>query len=145
MSVTLEYDASDIQAAIALARKLQALSGEEFMEGVGAELESSVRKRLSGGGPAPDESDWEAWSPAYKETRHSGHSLLANEGDLRDSITYLASDSIVEVGSNLPYAATHQFGDDDRNIPERPYLGISPDDEEEIQAIINDYFGGLLR
>ena len=55
------------------------------------------------------------------------------------------SGASVEVGSNLVYAATHQFGDPDRRIPARPYLGLSADDERDIEALKNRVVADLRR
>ena len=37
-----------------------------------------------------------------------------------------------EAGTNLVYAATHQFGDPERIIPARPFLGVSDEDNRFI-------------
>lgn len=55
--------------------------------------------------------------------------ILQRSGRLRDSINYQATDTEVTVGSNLPYAAIHQFGGmagrgRKVKIPARPFLPI---------------------
>jgi phage gpG-like protein len=50
----------------------------------------------------------------------------------------------VEIGSNLIYAATHQMGDEERNIPARAYLGLSDDDESELQEVIDDFISRAM-
>ncbi|HXG47690.1 MAG TPA: phage virion morphogenesis protein, partial [Methylomirabilota bacterium] len=94
---------------------------------------------------APDGTAWPAWSPRYANTRHSGHSLLRAEGGLLDSIQFLVSDDAVEVGSNLVYAATHQFGDAKRKIPPRPYLGLSAQDQADIERLLINTLDGVLQ
>jgi phage gpG-like protein len=42
------------------------------------------------------------------------------------------------------YAATHQFGDEDRNIPSRAFLGISDDDETELIRDIDYYLDSVM-
>jgi len=114
-------------------------------DAIGALLESSVKRRIADEKAAPDGAPWAPWSPAYGETRRAGQSILVGEGDLRDSIQALTSAAEVQVGSNLVYAATHQFGDDERGIPERPYLGLSPEDERGVRDLAADFLrGGLV-
>jgi phage virion morphogenesis protein len=40
------------------------------------------------------------------------------------------------------YAATQQFGADERNIPARPFLGLSAEDEAEVIEIMNQFLTG---
>ncbi len=48
----------------------------------------------------------------------------------------------VEVGSNLEYAAVHQFGY--KNIPARPYLGVSESDGRRVlQRVERAILAGL--
>lgn len=54
---------------------------------------------------------------------------LLDTGRLRNSITYRASGSGVEIGTTVPYAAIHQFGGmagrrRRANIPARPFMPI---------------------
>ena len=42
----------------------------------------------------------------------------------------------VELGTTRPYAATHQYGWPDRHIPRRPFLLITPGDEEKYNNMI---------
>lgn len=44
----------------------------------------------------------------------------------QEGISRLKSDGAkitITIGSRVPYAATHEYGDPGRNIPKRPYLG----------------------
>lgn len=52
----------------------------------------------------------------------------------------VTGNSAVEVGTNLVYAATHQFGDEKRRIPQREFLGLSPDDEQQINRLIDTWW-----
>ena len=53
----------------------------------------------------------------------------------------------VEVGTNVEYAAIHQFGGDEVgiNIPARPYLGLSPDNEADLLSVVEDFIEEALR
>ncbi len=114
---------------------------------IGAEVESQTRRRIEEGGPDPDGTPWEEWSDAYAGTRHAGHSLLVGEGDLLDSIQFITRGAEVEVGTNLIYGAIHQFGGDEvgMNIPARPYLGLSPDNEADLLGVVEDFIEEALR
>jgi phage virion morphogenesis protein len=100
---------------------------------------------------APDGSKWAALSPRYAARKarmrsvvDGGKRILAKRGTLRDTIRYKASRSDVVIGSNEVYAAIHQLGGQagrgrKATIPARPFLGISPQDQEEILRILGDY------
>lgn len=107
----------------------------------------STHERLRETKAAPDGTPWAAWSEDYAQTRHGGHSLLMNEGDLDDSITEFVSGDLAGVGSNLVYAAIQQFGGEavDMDIPARPYLGLTDEDAREIEGAVIDYMGSLVR
>lgn len=85
---------------------------------------------------------------------------LVGRGLLRDQIHYQISGDLLLVGSNLIYAAVHQFGATIKPknkktlswkignvsvfakkvvIPAREYLGISVQDETELQNIVADH------
>ena len=100
---------------------------------------------------SPDGTAWAALQPWYqKEKRRNKNRILALNGYLRGQMTWqLVGDRTVEIGSNLPYAAVHQFGATIKpraakvlmfrghvaksvTIPARPYLGLSDEDRSEI-------------
>jgi phage virion morphogenesis protein len=104
-----------------------------LMDEIGGALETSTRVRFEDG----DGPDGKRWTPSKR-----GGQTLVDTGRLLASITSNASRTSVEVGSNLIYAATHQFGRD--AIPARPFLGLSVDDGREIEAIVEDYLRGAM-
>ncbi|MCW8843603.1 MAG: phage virion morphogenesis protein, partial [Rhodobacteraceae bacterium] len=81
------------------------------------------------------------------ETREDWHSLLVEEGGLRDSIASYSSGTEVEVGSNLIYAAHQHFGGDETGsgIPARPFLGISDQDESDLRELVTGRLEDLLQ
>lgn len=115
---------------------------DALLDAIGTELADQTLDRLGRTKSAPDGTPWRPWSARYARTRHGNHSLLESTGSLIRSIQQLVSGGSVEVGSNLVYAATHQFGR--APIPARPYLGLSAADREQIEAIASDFLGGLL-
>lgn len=101
-----------------------------------------------------EDPDGNAWAPLQASTlaRKSRQGVPVNQilhGEtlhLRDTIFpfWSANEAGVSTGPGTDaYAATHQFGDDSRNIDARPFLGIGPDDEAEIIAILQEALEGV--
>lgn len=115
---------------------------EPILEAVGATVEAQTRTRLQFDKAAPTGEAWDPWSERYAKTRHGGQSLLQSSGNLVDSIQFVVGEGgEVEVGTNLVYGATHQYGRG--KIPARPYLGLSSADAEAVVAVIEDYIDHL--
>lgn len=80
--------------------------------------------------------------------------LIGETRALSTSINYLAGDQFVEIGSPMVYAAVQQFGAKARSftggkspwgdIPARPFLGLSGEDEAEIGRTVSRYLEGAL-
>lgn len=137
-----------------------------FWRSVGDYLVTRTVEECFGKGQSPDGTKWEPWTEKYKKRMEKlgkgGNNILNDHGShgLLGSIKYDAFRDRVVVGSNLPYAATHQFGDfrsltinketkegepftqhiKSRNIPARPYLGVTERDRTEILRMMRDYF-----
>lgn len=154
-SFTVDLD--DVKARAALAH-WEAADGDlgELMDVIGGALRDNVLDRFEHGrGP-----DGTPWKKSERATRQSGQTLV-DTARLRDSITYAASSRDVTVGSNVIYAAIHQFGgtiraktargllftvpgaDGDElvnvmsvNLPARPYLGIGPEDHDAVADLV---------
>ena len=145
MSITIEIQSNGLAAA---RRQLLQLERPDYMaellESVGALVESQTRRRIQEEKTGPDGEAWAEWSERYARTRHGGQSLLQGEGDLLDSIQYLVSGDTVEIGSNLIYAGVQQEGYAKKNLPARPYLGLSPENEAELDLLIADMVQGLI-
>lgn len=79
---------------------------------------------------------WAALSPAYQKVkkRHPDMVLVLNEY-LANSFRYQADDRELLFGTDRIYAAVHQFGSPEKNIPARPFLGIAEGDQEPVQII----------
>ena len=89
----------------------------------------------------PDDRSWAKLSDRYAvwkseiKGRNIDDILILNR-ILMGSIHRSAGSHEVRIGTNVDYAATHQFGDAARNIPARPFLGLRDDDWPEIEAAI---------
>ncbi len=105
--IEVETDDAALQASF---RRLTATLDDlrPVMDEIGQSLVASVidrfeRERGPGGGP---------WKPSARATRgkRGRGQTLTDTGRLRASITHRAGRDAVEVGTNVAYAAIHQFG-----------------------------------
>lgn len=108
--------------------------------------------------------DGTSWKPSIRAKEENGKTLTKT-AQLKTSIRSEVSDKGLAVGTNDIRAATHQFGDKrtirarnkryltfkiggqwhralsvDVNIPARPFLGISKEDEQDIKDILEEAF-----
>ena len=99
-------------------------------------------------------------------TSQGGGKTLVDKALLRNSITSNATEHDVEIGTNVIYAAIHQFGGTIRpksakalafnipgigfvqtqavNIPARPFLGFNDADKSEISKIAGEYLAAAF-
>lgn len=127
--------------------RLNALTGElrnkRLMSEIGKLVVNQTRKRITDEKRDPEGQSWPEWSARYAKTRHANHSLLIGTGQLRRSFAFRASIDSVEIGTSLHYAIYHQEGTEE--IPERPYLGLSHDNESEIIDTVERLLLSALR
>lgn len=100
----------------------------------------------------------------WRPTQRGGH-ILNKRGLLSSSVTYRATDKLVEVGTNSIYAAIHQFGGVIKaknkkflkfktsrgwvqkkkvRITARPFIGISKEDQQDIETIFQNEVKRIL-
>lgn len=84
---------------------------------------------------APDGTKWAYLLESTLENKER-NDILIDSGDMMGTYTYDASPDSLIFGSNRIYAATHQFGDEDRGIVARPHIGISAGDEQSISDLL---------
>ncbi len=71
------------------------------------------------------------WGNEWSPLLHRDGKPLVDTGRLRSSITYFHPDqSSVIVGTNLDYAAIHQFGSD--KIPRRPFMPLDENGDAKL-------------
>ena len=151
MGAALELDIQGLikenQELAEMLLRLAATDQAQLLDTIGASLESSSKERFEEK-VGPDGQRWQEWSAgyrAYQAKRWPGASLLVRRGELQQSIT-----SNVEVtgdtarilwGSNMVYAAVHQWGYDFAwgRVEARPYLGVSDQDMADLRAEIEDW------
>lgn len=147
MSLALRVRDAEVRRLRGAVAILAAAPQGELLDVLGAVVVSQTQRRLSAEKRGPDGAPWPAWSPAYAATRNNSQSLLMGSGHLDESIQHLVRGDEVEIGSNLVYAAIHQFGGADAGkpeIPARPYLGISDDDAAEILDVVDGWTNDLV-
>ncbi len=153
--IHIEIDDSDFREAI---RHLRGgVEDKKLWAAMGEKLLRSHRKRFKDE-VAPDGTPWQKRSPASEQIRKKGkpkpkhHSILKHQGRLSQTLRYQASHSGLLLGSDLPYAAIHQFGGKTRmfgkhevKIPARPYLGVAKADREMARKLIVHYLARKLK
>lgn len=94
----------------------------------------------------PDGNPWTPLSEQYqKRKKKNKDKMLVLEGDLFRQFSYEVSPNQLEFMNNTIQAATHQFGDPSRNIPARPFMGLSEDDNTRIMNIVNSHIKRAAR
>ncbi|MDD9910193.1 MAG: phage virion morphogenesis protein [Ahrensia sp.] len=135
-----------------------------IMSAIGQGLVSSTERRFISQ-TSPDGEAWQALNPDYAAGKRSSR-ILTESGRLRSSVKFVASNDTTRVGTNAVHAAAHQFGvtitpktgshlifkmggrtvaAKSVTIPERPFLGISSEDEAMIAEIVFSFYSRLRR
>ena len=146
MSAQLHIDLAGLQALSHRLNQLAITGRDGLLEIVGAELESQTRRRISDEKSAPDGTPWPELNSRYEaqKAQRSSGGLLEFDGNLVDSIRYEVSGDEVTVGTDLVYAAPHQFGSFKQGIEPREFLGLSPDNEQELALEVDAYLDSLI-
>ncbi len=139
-------------------------NAQPMWDEVGGYLVVKTQNRFDTG-TSPEGAKW----PASLRALNGAGKTLIDSARLYQSITHNASATGVEVGTNVEYAAIHQFGGTIHaktskglnwsysakganqkswarkmsvTIPARPFLGIDDEDQIEILAIAERYIAG---
>jgi phage virion morphogenesis protein len=136
----------DLLGEEAIARALNRLLSQSddlspALREIGEHMLESTQNRMSRE-LSPDGQSWEPLSINTIENKSlSGQSdkILRGYGTLADLLNYQINGNQLMFGSNMEYAATHQFGRERANIPARPLLGVSDSDEVEILDILRSH------
>lgn len=147
-----------------LLKRLEAMASTDragIMAAMAETLRTSTVERFNTQTSPPGD----RWHPSVRADSEGGKTLTKS-AVLKNSINAQSDSTGAAVGTNTVYAATHQFGDKRTirakgsgylrfkipgrwvsvpsvrvNIPARPFLGVSKEDENEIKALIDDAFG----
>lgn len=159
MAARIEVDGGDAALAALKGAVARAERPVDLWRAVGESLVESTRSRFEAE-RAPDGNPW----PASIRKMVEGGRTLTLSSRLVDSIAFEADDAGVAVGTNVIYAAIHQFGGkieaksakglrfrlpgnrgfvskQSVTIPARPFLGLDAEDALEIEALAGEWLG----
>ncbi|MCW7554442.1 phage virion morphogenesis protein [Endozoicomonas gorgoniicola] len=146
--VTLTQNIKGLEALAERLNQLASADYNDLLEQIGGMVESQTQRRLSEEKEAPEGSPWEPLSDdrATRKSEWSSGGMLEYQGHLLDSIAYQVSGDEVKIGTGLIYGAIHQLGGEPvgKPIPARPYLGLSSDNENELNEVIEAWLSQLL-
>tara|TARA_R110002050_G_scaffold269917_1_gene412428 strand:- start:47232 stop:47681 length:450 start_codon:yes stop_codon:yes gene_type:complete len=140
-AISIDFEFNDDRVLKALRKLADAGADMEpaFID-IGESLSNSTRERFEAQ-ESPDGEPWAALNPKYQaRKKKNADKILVLEGFMRDTMAYNTDSHGLEFGTNRIQGATMQFGDTERNIVARPFLGISTDDEQMILDTLNDHF-----
>ena len=110
-----------------------------LMRSIAGTMESAVLQNFDVGG-----------RPKWLGLKYRQGTPLVDTENLMNSITSYYDNDSAEVGTNEPYAAIHQFGGKAGrgrkvDIPARPFLVLTPQDEEDILEDVQAYFRSVVK
>lgn len=161
ISVRLEGDTEELLERL---NDIAHIDKAGLMNAIAEGLRTSTVERF-GEEESPEGRKWEASIRARSE----GGKTLQDTNVLMNSIRSEADSTGASIGTNTVYAATHQFGDTRTirakngkylhfrigerwvnvpavtvEIPARPFLGVSEEDEKEIMELLEETFQEYL-
>lgn len=129
-------------------RDLKADDLNRLEKSIGLEMAEIARDHIEEH-KTPEGQQMKPWSEKYeKRVRDSGDRrdiLMGPERRLHHSISYMITNEGIYYGSNMVYAAVHQWGWKEKNVPARPYLGMGPEEKQGIEDILEDFTVRLAR
>lgn len=110
-----------------------------LMRSIAGTMESAVLQNFDVGG-----------HPKWLGLKYRQGTPLVDTENLMNSITSYYDNDSAEVGTNEPYAAIHQFGGKAGrgrkvDIPARPFLVLTPQDEDDILEDVQAYFRSVVK
>lgn len=121
----------------------------EPMAEIGEQLLANTQDRFDAQ-ESPDGVPWAPLSDKYlkskrKRKSRGANAILVLDDHLHGEMAYNSGDDWMEITAPQVYAATHQFGDDSRNIEARPFLGFSQDDMDYVHQVLAEYLDETAR
>lgn len=140
--VTISGDEAVQKALTAVAARVQDMT--PLMRQVAQVLKFASEEAFEGEKNASTGASWTRLAPATvrsyvtKTKRRGEHPILQVTGRLAASLTTMVGKAFALIGTNVVYAAIHQFGGfAGRNlrtqIPARPYIGLTTTDMSDIE------------
>lgn len=137
----IEIEVNNAQQVGAILDKLAhaAQNRAPLMRSIAGTMESAVLQNFDVGG-----------RPKWLGLKYRQGTPLVDTENLMNSITSYYDNDSAEVGTNEPYAAIHQFGGKAGSgrkvdIPARPFLVLTPQDEEDILEDVQAYFRSVVK
>jgi len=93
---------------------------------------------------SPDGEPWAPLSESYKARSKRPSDILIEDGILKGTLNYNASQEELLFGTPMEYGAAHHFGYEERNLDARPWLGISDTDADVIISIFNAHLSEAI-
>lgn len=137
----IEIEVNNAQQVGAILDKLANAAQDRapLMRSIAGTMESAVLQNFDVGG-----------RPKWLGLKYRQGTPLVDTENLMNSITSYYDNDSAEVGTNEPYAAIHQFGGKAGrgrkvDIPARPFLVLTPQDEDDILEDVQAYFRSVVK
>lgn len=137
----IEIEINNAQQIASMLDKLANAAQEStpLMRSIAGTMESAVLQNFDVGG-----------RPKWLGLKYRQGTPLVDTENLMNSITSYYDNNIAMVGTNEPYAAIHQFGGKAGrgrkvDIPARPFLVLTPQDEDDILEDVQAYFRSIVK
>lgn len=137
----IDIEINNAQEVTALLERLAQATAHRapLMRSIAGTMESAVLQNFDVGG-----------RPKWLGLKYRQGTPLVDTENLMGSITSDYSNDMATVGTNEPYAAIHQFGGKAGRgrkveIPARPFLILTPQDEADILEDVQGYFQRLIK
>lgn len=137
----IEIEINNAQQIASILDKLAnaAQDRTRLMRSIAGTMESAVLQNFDVGG-----------RPKWLGLKYRQGTPLVDTENLMNSITSYYDNNVAEVGTNEPYAAIHQFGGKAGrgrkvDIPARPFLVLTPQDEDDILEDVQAYFRSVIK
>jgi len=95
----------------------------------------------------PEGLPWEPLNPKYakRKAKEKPNAGILIFDAFMINLAYDATGEALEVGTDRIQGASHQFGDEERGIPQREFLGTSDDDDQELLDIAAEWLADVTR
>ena len=137
----IEIEINNAQQIASILNKLASAAQDRapLMRSIAGTMESAVLQNFDVGG-----------RPKWLGLKYRQGTPLVDTENLMNSITSYYDNNIAIVGTNEPYAAIHQFGGKAGrgrkvDIPARPFLVLTPQDEDDILEDVQAYFRSVIK
>ena len=137
----IEIEINNAQQIASILNKLANTAQDRtpLMRSIAGTMESAVLQNFDVGG-----------RPKWLGLKYRQGTPLVDTENLMNSITSYYDNNIAMVGTNEPYAAIHQFGGKAGrgrkvDIPARPFLVLTPQDEDDLLEDVQAYFRSVVK